>query len=118
VNNSYQWIIEAIDCYPQSEGQTDVAFNCHWRCNATSTETHTVNGQTVPYTATIYSTCPVTYVAGSPFTPYAQLTQQQVLGWIWTSGVDQTATQTALDGMINAQINPTVVTPKLPWQTA
>ena len=97
MNNSYQWIIEAIDCYPQSEGQTNLVFVAHWRCNATSTETHTVNGQAVPYTASIYSTCPVTYVSGSPFTPYAQLTQQQVLGWIWGSGVSESGTQTALD---------------------
>ena len=96
MNNSYQWIIEAIDCYPQSEGQTNLVFVAHWRCNATSTETHTVNGQAVPYTASIYSTCPVTYVSGSPFTPYAQLTQQQVLGWIWGSGVSVSYTHLTL----------------------
>ena len=105
---NYTWLIEAIDCYPQAEGQTDVAFTIHWRCNATDGT----------YNATIYSTCPVTYTAGAPFTPYAQLTQSQVLGWIWGAGVSETATQTALDGMINSQINPTVVTPPLPWQTA
>ena len=103
--NTYTWIVEAIDCYPTAEGQTDVAFNVHWRCNGTDGT----------YTSTIYSTCSVTYVAGSPFTPFAQLTQDQVLGWIWTSGVDQTATQASLDTMIANQVNPTVVTPKLPW---
>jgi hypothetical protein len=113
--NTYNWVIEALDCYPTYESQTDVVFVAHWRCNATSDQTHVVNGQTVPYTATIYSTQGLTYTAGSPFTPFSQLTQNQVLEWIWTSGVNQTATQTALDGMINAQINPTVVTPKLPW---
>ena len=105
MSNTYTWLVEAIDCYPQAEGQTDVAFNVHWRANATD-GTHN---------ATIYSTCSVTYVAGSPFTPFAQLTQQQVLGWIWGSGVDQTATQNALDSMIASQVNPTVVTPALPW---
>jgi len=115
MSNNYEWVIETLDCYPTYESQTNLVFVAHWRCNATSTETHTVNGQTVPYTATIYSTCPVTYVAGSPFTPYAQLTQQQVLGWIWESGVSESGTQTALDNMIANQINPTVVTPALPW---
>ena len=105
MSNTYTWIVEAIDCYPQAEGQTDVAFTIHWRCNATD-GTHN---------ATIYSTCGVTYVAGSPFTPYAQLTQQQVLGWIWGGGVSESGTQTALDNMIASQINPTVVTPALPW---
>ena len=117
MSNNYEWVIETLDCYPTYESQTNLVFVAHWRCNATSTETHTVNGQTVPYTASIYSTCPVTYIAGSPFTPYAQLTQQQVLGWIWESGVSETGTQTALDTMIANQINPPVVSPALPWAT-
>jgi len=105
MSNTYTWIVEAIDCYPTAESQTDVAFNIHWRCNGTD-GTHN---------ATIYSTCPVTYVAGSPFTPFAQLTQSQVLGWIWESGVSETGTQTALDTMIANLVNPPVVTPALPW---
>jgi len=105
MSNTYTWIVEAMDCYPTYESQTDVVFTVHWRCNATD-GTHN---------ATIYSTPGLTYVAGSAYTPYAQLTQDQVLGWIWASGVDQTATQAALDGMINAQINPTVVSLALPW---
>jgi hypothetical protein len=113
--NTYTWIVEAMDCYPTYESQSDVVFTVHWRCNATSDQTHVVNGQAVPYTSTTYSTQGLTYTAGSPYTPYAQLTQDQVLGWIWGSGVDQTAIQAALDGMINAQINPTVVSPALPW---
>ena len=117
MSNSYNWVIEALDCYPTYESQTNVVFVAHWRCNATSDQTHVVNGQTVPYTATIYSTQGLTYTAGSPYTPYSQLTQAQVLGWIWAGGVSETGTQTALDGMINAQINPTVVTPPLPWTT-
>ena len=117
MSNNYEWVIETLDCYPTYESQTNLVFVAHWRCNATSTETHTVNGQTVPYTASIYSTCPVTYIAGSPFTPYAQLTQQQVLGWIWGSGVSESGTQTALDTMIANQINPPVVSPALPWAT-
>jgi hypothetical protein len=103
--NNYQWLVEQMDCYPTYESQTDVVFTVHWRCNATD-GTHN---------ATIYSTQGLTYVAGSAYTPYAQLTQDQVLGWIWTSGVDQTATQTALDGMIANQINPPVISPALPW---
>ena len=117
MSNNYEWVIETLDCYPTYESQTNLVFVAHWRCNATSTETHTVNGQAVPYTASIYSTCPVTYIAGSPFTPYAQLTQQQVLGWIWGSGVSESGTQTALDTMIANQINPPVVSPALPWAT-
>jgi hypothetical protein len=105
MSNTYTWIVEAIDCYPQAEGETDVAFNVHWRANATDGT----------YNSSIYSTCSVTYVAGTPFTPFAQLTQDQVLGWIWADGVNKDSTQASLDTMIANQINPPVVTPKLPW---
>jgi hypothetical protein len=37
------------------------------------------------------------------------------LGWIWADGVDKTATEAAVQQQINNQINPPVVTPKLPW---
>ena len=111
---AYTWTVTAMDAYPTTP-QPDCVFNVHWQCVATSDQTHVVNGQTVPYTATIYSTQGLTYTAGSPYTPYAQLTQQQVLGWIWASGVSETGTQTALDNMIANQINPPVVSPALPW---
>ena len=117
MSNTYTWIVEQMDCYPTYESQTDVVFTVHWRCNATSDQTHVVNGQTVPYTETIYSTQGLTYTAGSLYTPYAQLTQAQVLGWIWAGGVSETGTQTALDNMIANQINAPVVSPALPWST-
>ena len=101
------WIIEWMQCYPQAEGEVDVVFNVGWRCNGTDGT----------YNATIYSTCAVTYKAGSPYTPYADLTQDQVLQWIWESGVDKDATQAAIDQQIANQVNPPVIQPNLPWAT-
>jgi hypothetical protein len=43
------------------------------------------------------------------------LTKQEVLTWIWANGVNETATQTALDGMIQALITPAIITPALPF---
>jgi len=99
------WTVTAMDCYPQAEGETDVVFTVHWTCS----------GVQDAYSASVYSTCGVTYVAGTPYTPYNQLTQNQVLGWIWASGVNQAATEAAVQQQINNQINPPVVTPPLPW---
>ena len=105
MSTQYNWTITALDAYPQHEGEADVVFNCHWTASATD-GTHN---------ASVYNTQAVTYVAGTPYTPFAQLTQDQVLGWIWSSGVDKDATQSSLDTMIANQINPPVVSPKLPW---
>ena len=108
--NTYTWTISALDAYPTTP-QPDCVFNAHWQCVATSDQTN--NG--TPYTARIYSTCNIVYNPNEQYIPYANLTQAEVLAWIYENGVDQTATQTALDGMIENQINPTVVTPALPW---
>ena len=86
----------------------DTVVVCHWTCA----------GVQDTYNASVYSTCSVPAPSGSNFTPYAQLTQDQVLGWIWASGVDKAATEAAVQQQINNQINPPVVTPALPWITA
>ena len=102
---TFTWTVTQMDCYPQAEGQTDVVFTVHWTCAGTQDT----------YSSSVYSTCGVTYVAGTPYTPFADLTQDQVLGWIWTSGVDQSATEAAVQTQIDNQINPPVVQPALPW---
>lgn len=98
------WSVTAMDCYPQEAGNTDVVFCVHWTCSG-------VDGDN---SGSVYSTCQVPAPSGS-FTPYASLTQDQVLGWIWAAGVDKAATEAAVQQMIDNQINPPVVTPPLPW---
>jgi hypothetical protein len=101
------WTVTAMDCYPQEAGNTDVVFTVHWTCAGTDGT----------YNASIYSTCSVPSPTGS-FTPYADLTQSQVLDWCYANGVDQTATEAAVEAQLQAQINPPVVTPALPWGQA
>lgn len=102
---TYTWTITAMDCYPDVNGEIDVVFTAHWTCSG-------VDGE---YGASVYSTQAVTVDPEAPFTPYADLTQEQVLNWIWTSGVDKDATEAAVQQQIENQINPPVVTPPLPW---
>jgi len=102
------WTVTAMDCYPQEDGHTDVVFTVHWTCSGTQDT----------YSASVYSTCAVPTPTGSAFTPYADLTQEQVLGWIWANGVDKDATEAAVQQQIDNQINPPVVTPPLPWSQA
>jgi hypothetical protein len=99
------WEIQWMQCYPQADGQTDVVFQVGWQCS----------GVQDTYNASVYATCAVPAPSGSSFTPFDQLTQSQVLNWIWANGVDQAATEAAVQGQIDNQINPPVVTPPLPW---
>ena len=109
MNPTITWLIEWMQCYPQAEGQTDVVFQVGWRCNGLLEQ----NNQS--FSGTVYSTQSVTYTAGSPYTPYADLTEDQVLGWIWAAGVDQAATEAAVEQQIQDAINPPITSPALPW---
>ena len=102
---SITWYVTAMDCYPQADNETDVVFTVHWTCS----------GVQDTYTGSVYSTTGVPLTGEGPFTPYADLTQNQVLNWIWANGVDQAATEAAVQQQIDDQINPPVISPALPW---
>jgi hypothetical protein len=101
------WSVTAMNCYPQEQGNADVVFNVHWTCAGTEGD----------YSASVINTCQIPY-AGGEFTPYEDLTQEEVLGWIWSNGVDKDATEEAVEQQIENQINPPVVTPPLPWSAS
>lgn len=99
------WNVIQMDAYPEYEGEPDVVFTVHWTLSATDGT----------YAGSSYGSVGITLTEGSTFTAYADLTLDQVLGWVWANGVDKDATEAAVAAQIEAQINPTVVTPPLPW---
>ena len=78
----------------------------HWTASAVDTS---LDGD---FTASVYATC--SFAEGVATTPYADVTEAQVLGWCWANGVDKDATETALAANINLQKNP-VVAAGTPW---
>ena len=106
--NTYEWKINQLECYPQHEGQTDVVFVVHWDRLASDGAGHN---------ARVYGSQSVTLDPDAPFTPYASLTEAQVIGWLEDAmGEEQLASQiAALDQQIENQINPPVLRPPLPW---
>ena len=98
------WNISQLDCVPQTAEGADYVICCHWQCTG-------VDGA---YSGQVYSTTGFAVVEGA-FTAYADLTQDQVLGWVWANGVDKDATEAAVESQIEAQINPPIVAPPLPW---
>ncbi len=65
------WLIERLLVKPTEGSNTDVVITADWRCNGTD-ET---------YSGTCYGSCSFAPPTGS-FTPYADLTEQQVLDWV------------------------------------
>ena len=73
---------------------------------------YTVNAVDGEYTASTYGT--VGYTQDSEdFTPYDELTQEQVVGWVQTS-LGKTTVEESLANQIEAQKNP-VQESGLPW---
>ena len=102
------WIIERLLVKPTEGPNTDVVITADWRCNGT------VQSPTEAYSGTCYGSCSFAPPTGS-FTPYPDLTQEQVLGWCFANGVDQTAIEANVTAQIQNQINPPVVSLPLPW---
>jgi hypothetical protein len=88
----------------QLDRQTSDGFvtTAHWQATA-------VDGE---HSASIYATC--SWSDGTPTVDYADLTQEQVLGWIWANGVDKDAVEASLAAQIEAKKNPTTAT-GVPW---
>ena len=98
------WIIERLLVRKVEGTYSDVVITADWRCNGTQDQ----------YSGTCYgstSFAPPT----ENFTPYDQLTQEQVLGWCFANGVDQAAIEANVTAQIENQINPPVIAPPLPW---
>jgi hypothetical protein len=101
------WVIEWMSASTtEINGHTEVVLTAGWRCNGTDGA----------YGSTVYGTAGFPQPAeGGSFTPYADLTQDQVLGWCWSNGVNKDATETEVQDQIQTQINPPVIQPPLPW---
>ena len=92
------WNISQLD-RQTSDGFVTVA---HWQANATDGE----------YSASAYSTC--SWSDGTATIPYADLTKETVLGWIWANGVDKAAVEASLEAQIELKKNPVTAT-GVPW---
>ena len=103
----YTWNIVQMDAYPQYAGTTDVVFNVHW----------TMTGTDGTYTGYVYGSVGITHDADEPFVPYAQLTEEQVVGWVKAALGEEQVLQYEANVLqqIEDKKNPKVITPELPW---
>ena len=121
---TYTWSVVQMDCYPEQDGNANVVFNVHWR----------VRGYDGEYDASAPGCTSVSLDRDAEFTPFANLTQDEVIGWVKASldasaalAADQppsrgsSSRQSATDyehllaQMIADQRTPAVISPALPW---
>jgi hypothetical protein len=98
---TYTLKINELHIVPVAEGQTDVVVQADW----------VYTGDNGTSTAGFGGSTNFTYTPGTPFTPYSDLTETQVAGWVessWTPEQVQ-AMQDALLPQLDTMIAP------LPW---
>ena len=106
---NYFWIISAMDTAPRDGDLVDVVKTVHWRRDATQ-----VDGD-VTYYGDVYGAQGCSAPDPMAYTPYADLTFDQVCGWL-ESSLDVESLDAALDAQIENQKNPPIVVLPLPWQ--
>jgi hypothetical protein len=91
------WTISQLD----RNTADNYVTTAHWTVTATDGD----------LSASAYGACGFD---GELTTPYADLTEAQVLNWVWANGVDKDAYETSLAAQIEAQKNPVSAT-GVPW---
>jgi len=125
--NTYTWKINQLECTPAVGDKTNVVAAVHWTCEGTD---GTVTGHHNGVTGFMYK-------EGGSFTPFADLTKDQVMTWVFdalnkiasdayesldeetkqhqpfVNGVDQV--QGFVDSHIRHLATPTKVSVDAPW---
>ena len=104
--NTYTWVVNSMVSYPQAEGYTDVVFQINWACNGTDGT----------YMGALVGSIGIKLDSNAPYTPYANLTEEQVVGWVKEGlGANQVAT---IQNDVATQIANNYYTPTIlpnPW---
>jgi hypothetical protein len=105
MNMTPVWIVEWMKTTPTSADPAEAVITIGWRCSGTDGD----------YSGSVYSTVSLPAADPASFIPYADLTQDVVLGWVWANGVDKDSAEAAVAQQIEMQKNPQVIQPPLPW---
>ena len=106
---TFSWACEWLQTTPDSADPSKAVLQVGWRVNGEQED----NGKT--YTASVYSTCTLPPADPDNFTPFSDLTQDQVLGWLWANGVDKDSAEQAVQSNIDNQISPPTQILPPPW---
>lgn len=98
------WKIESMVVKPVDGSHTDVVVTAAWRCTDTSGD----------YSASNYGSMGFASPSGD-FIAYPDLTEADVLGWVWANGVDKAEVEANVARELDMQVNPPTVAKPLPW---
>jgi len=96
--NTYTWKINRLDAKIHEKGLDNVIYTIHWSYFATDDSEQLIQ-------VSIIGTLNVQYNEGDPFIPYADLTKDEVIGWL-DAGLDVEGMKINLDNQIELKKNP------------
>jgi hypothetical protein len=104
-NINYTWFIDQMFAIKNLDGHENFVSSVFWRCVGASGEAYATQiGQTELPT-----------LIGESFTPYEQLTQDQVLSWCWANGLDRASIEDSISVEIEDKLLPKIVALPNPW---
>jgi len=114
---TYTWKVNNVKCYKDLNGYQDYVYQTYWNCAAA-----TLGPTGQAYDASFAGATPLgtgaATVSGYAFTPFADLTQDDVLNWIWLtlpSGQAKGYYEQKVSGELVYKINYQTEEPALPW---
>jgi len=96
--------VVSLDAQPSHDGHSNIINTVHW----------TLTGVDGEHTASSYGSVGVTYDADAPFTEYDNLTEADVLAWVWDS-VDKTEQEANVEKQLAELASPSKVTLSPAW---
>ncbi len=108
---SYNWKILQMLTNPSLDGLTDVVVSATWSAEAENVDNSNPDMANI-ITAAVGGTASFGQPSSTDFTQYADLTQEQVLQWVWASGVNKDSVEAELLKKVTP--NPDVILPN-PW---
>jgi hypothetical protein len=108
METNYKWIINLMQCKEQDGDLQNVVIKVNWIREASATKND------IEYKITMPGTQEFTQVDSSNFTPYDQLTYEQVCGWL-DGSIDVTMIDNSLNNQLDLIVNPPLISLPVPW---
>lgn len=98
------WKVNEMLVKPLEDGKPDVVVTVKWSCSASADGKTAIISGSMGFDST-----------GDPFVPYANLTEAEVLGWVYARGLNKDQTEAVVAYDLAQMLNPPVVSKPLPW---
>jgi kynureninase len=105
---AFNWVISQLDSIPSLDGMDKVISVIHYRAQKQYEE------DVIHFTADTYGALSLDAPHEASFTPYDEVTQAMVEGWLEES-LDCVLIEANLDAQIENFLNPPIVNYGLPW---